>query len=86
MAKVKKAQTGAGIPKGFVKGEMTGKLYKKSESDKRKKAFADELNKASVFGKKDSAKSAPKKKMKTGGSVKKAAAGKKMAKCRFGCK
>jgi hypothetical protein len=65
--RIKKAQTGAGVPKGYVKGEMTGKLYKKSEMDKRKKDFASELNKASIFGKKDSIKPVPKKKMKDGG-------------------
>ena len=35
MAKIKKAQTGAGVPKGYVRGEMSeGRLYKKADQDK----------------------------------------------------
>ena len=84
--KIKKAQEGAGVPKGKVKGEMTGKLYdKKAFMDRRDSASAD-LQKA--IGPK---KVAPKKKMQSGGSLKpvpaeKEKSGAKMGKCKYGCK
>lgn len=73
---MKKAQTGKDVPKGYVRGEMTGKLIKKKDYDKHQSAMAAELDKASVFGKKTAPKKpAPKKKMKDGGSVEKAQIG-----------
>lgn len=59
MAKVKKAQTGAGVPKGMVKGEMTGKLYPKKQMDQWQKSTAKDMTAAK--------KASPKKKMKDGG-------------------
>jgi len=52
MATIKKAQ--AGIKKAaskMVPGEMTGKMYKKSEIDAIGKKQAAELDKVSMFGK-----------------------------------
>ena len=51
MATIKKAQTGAGVPKGMVRGEMTGKLIKKSVQDKRSNDMADALDKQAGKGK-----------------------------------
>jgi hypothetical protein len=51
MATIKKAQTGAGVPKGMVRGEMTGKLIKKSVQDKRNIDMADALDKQAGKGK-----------------------------------
>jgi len=51
MATIKKAQTGAGVPKGMVRGEMTGKLIKKSVQDKRDIDMADALDKQAGKGK-----------------------------------
>jgi len=74
--KIKKAQKGAGVPKGYVRGEMTGKLYKESEMRKREDAFAKELQKqkdyndsVSKASKKPKPAAAPKKKLKAGGKV-----------------
>jgi hypothetical protein len=51
MATIKKAQTGAGVPKGYVRGEMTGKLIKKSVQDKWETGMADALDKQAGKGK-----------------------------------
>lgn len=51
MAKVKKAQTGADVPKGYVRGEMTGKLIKKATQDKWEAGMADALDKQAGKGK-----------------------------------
>jgi len=87
MAKIKKAQNGTmplkkktadGLskmneptPKGYVRGEMTGRLMPISERRKREKEMAESLNEVR-FGKKNPApvKKAPAKKMKSGGSLK----------------
>ncbi len=65
MAKIKKAQTGAGVPKGYVRGEMSeGRLYKKADQDKWEAGMADALNKQAGKGKyapKPATKSASKK-------------------------
>jgi hypothetical protein len=91
---VKKAQAGKMVP-----SEMKpGKMIKKADRDKRADSMAKSLDKASVFGKK---KLAPKKKMKSGGTVSmqlgcydrqlgknytgKAKMGKSMGKCKYGC-
>lgn len=72
MAKVSKAQTGKGVPKGYVRGEMTGKLIPKKEHDAWEKKRAEAMNEAR-FGKKTmepAKKPAPVKKpksMKSGG-------------------
>jgi hypothetical protein len=73
MKTIKKAQMGKDVPKGYVRGEMTGKLIKKKDFDKQQDQMAAELDKASVFGKKkDSSKAKPpmKKKAETGTSIK----------------
>ena len=92
--KVKKAQAGKMVP-----SEMKpGKMIKKADRDARADSMAKSLDKASVFGKK---KLAPKKKMKSGGTVSmqlgsydrqlgknytgKAKMGKSMGKCKYGC-
>ena len=62
---MKKAQEGAGVPKGKVQGEMTGKLYDKKAFMARKDSASADLQKA--IGPKS--KPAPKKKMKSGGSL-----------------
>lgn len=49
--KIKKAQTGADVPKGYVRGEMTGKLIKKSAQDKWESGMADALDKQAGKGK-----------------------------------
>ena len=48
--KIKKAQTGADVPKGYVRGEMTGKLIKKSTQDKWEAGMADALDKQAGLG------------------------------------
>ena len=70
--KMKKAQEGAGVPKGKVQGEMTGKMYDKKAFMARKDSASADLQKA--IGPK---KVAPKKKMKSGGSLKPVAADQK---------
>lgn len=66
--KLKKAQTGAGVPKGMVRGEMSeGKLYKKADADKWGKGISDAMDKQAGLGK-YAPKKAPMKKAKTGGS------------------
>ena len=77
MAKMKKAQTGAGVPKGMVRGERSeGKLYKKADADKWGKGMSDAMDRQAGLGK-----YAPKK-----APVKKANSGVKMKKCKYGCK
>jgi len=50
--KLKKAQTGAGVPKGMVRGEMSeGKLYKKADADKWGKGMSDAMDKQAGLGK-----------------------------------
>ena len=69
---VKKAQRGKEVtPKGFVRGEMTGKLYKKEVMDKWDKGVSESLDKASKYAPKKAAKP----KLKAGGAVKKAKSG-----------
>ena len=73
MATVKKAQKGAVVKKSAPKskmmaGEMTGKMYKKSEIDEIGRKQAAELDKSGVFGKAAMAKKNAKK-MKNGGSL-----------------
>jgi hypothetical protein len=63
MATMKKAQRGAGVPKGYVRGEMSGKLMKESKLNKRTDEIAKDLEK----GRKAMAKKAAPKKMKSGG-------------------
>lgn len=76
MARMKKAQVGADVPKGYVRGEMTGKLIKKDVQDKWEAGMADALDKQAGKGKyapKPAAK--PKAKAKDGGKwMQKAAA------------
>jgi len=48
---MKKYQKGGDVPKGMVKGEMTGKLYPKAEMDKREDMMADMLNRQAGLGK-----------------------------------
>ena len=49
---IKKAQTGAGVPKGYVRGEMSeGKLYKKADADKWGAGMADALDRQAGLGK-----------------------------------
>ncbi len=73
--KMKKAQTGAGVPKGYVRGEMSeGKLYKKAEADKWGKGMSDAMDKQAGLGKYApkkpvaNKKAVPAKKAKEGGS------------------
>jgi hypothetical protein len=47
--KATKAQNGKDVPKGYVRGEMTNKLYKKEVMDKWEKGMGDALNKASKY-------------------------------------
>lgn len=50
--KLKKAQTGAGVPKGYVRGERSeGKLYKKADADKWGKGMSDAMDKQAGLGK-----------------------------------
>jgi hypothetical protein len=61
---VKKAQSGKEVtPKGYVRGEMTGKLYKKEVMDKWNKGVSESLDKASKYAPKKAAKT----KMQNGG-------------------
>jgi flagellar basal body rod protein FlgB len=116
MAKIKKAQRGAGVPKGYVRGEMTGRLIPEKKFKANEVAFAKELQKqkdyrdsvdrasktpakkyeTSPFYKaavekkkreesyknfqKEYQKPAPKKKLKAGGKLSTAKAGKEMIK------
>lgn len=71
---VKKAQNGKDVPKGYVRGEMTGKLYKKEIMDKWDKGVTNALDKAAGTGKYAPKKNtlsntAAKKKMKSGGKM-----------------
>lgn len=87
MAKVKKAvkaENGKEVtPKGYVRGEMTNRLYKKEAMDKHQSDMADALDRQAGLGKyapkkndaiknKPLKEAAPKKKMKTGGMLKRA--------------
>lgn len=50
--KTKKAQLGAGVPKGMVRGERSeGKLYKKADADKWGKGMSDAMDKQAGLGK-----------------------------------
>jgi hypothetical protein len=64
---VKKAQSGIekskATPKGYVRGEMTNKLYKKEDMDKWNKGVSESLDKASKYAPKKAAKT----KMQNGG-------------------
>lgn len=88
MAKIKKAQRGAGVPKGYVRGEMTGRLIPEKEFKKHEAEFAKSLQKQKDYidsvrkaaSKKPAAKPAPKKKLKAGGKLSTAKAGKEMIK------
>ena len=53
MATVKKMkyQTGGDVPKGMVRGEMTGRLYPKAAMDKHEAAMADALDRQAGKGK-----------------------------------
>ena len=70
--KMKKAQTGAGVPKGMVRGEMSeGKLYKKADADKWGKGMSDAMDRQAGLGKyapKKAVAKAPVKKAKSGAS------------------
>lgn len=73
--KMKKAQTGADVPKGYVRGEMSeGKLYKKADADKWGKGMSDAMDKQAGLGKYApkkpvaNKKAVPVKKAKEGGS------------------
>jgi len=78
MAKIKKpakAQTGKDVPKGYVRGEMTGKLISKKKADDWNKSVTESMNEQYFsrpenlkYGK-SKTKPAPKKKMKEGGSL-----------------
>ncbi len=78
MATIKKAQKGTAVKKAAPKmmaGEMTGKMYKKSELDEIGRKQAAELDKVSVFGKEAMKKKAAGK-AKYGKTIKKAKDGK----------
>ena len=52
MANIKKAQTGAGVPKGMVRGERSeGTLYKKADADKWGKGMSDAMDRQAGLGK-----------------------------------
>jgi len=53
MATVKKMkyQTGGDVPKGMVRGEMTGRLYTKAAMDKQQSGMADALDRQAGLGK-----------------------------------
>ncbi len=82
--KVAKAQDGKDVPKGYVRGEMTNRLYKKEDMAKHQSDMADALDRQAGLGKyapkKNPAiknnplkeKAVPKKKMKEGGMLKRA--------------
>ena len=86
MARIKKAQKGAGVPKGYVRGEMTGRLIPEKEYRQRENEMAKSLQSMRDQWKKDTtkpkakpaAKPAPKKKLKAGGKLTKAKGGKEM--------
>jgi hypothetical protein len=71
---VKKAQRGIekskATPKGYVRGEMTNKLYKKEVMDKWEKGMGDALDKAAGTGKYYAPKKVAKTKMQNGGTKK----------------
>ena len=71
---VKKAQSGIekskATPKGYVRGEMTNKLYKKEVMDKWEKGMGDALDKAAGTGKYYAPKKVAKTKMQNGGTKK----------------
>jgi hypothetical protein len=60
-------QGGTAVPKGMVKGEMTGKLYSKSDMDSWQTKQAAALTKQAAAYKKPSPSPIPSKKM--GGSI-----------------
>jgi hypothetical protein len=71
MANIKKAQTGAGVPKGMVRGERSeGTLYKKADADKWGKGMSDAMDRQAGVGK-YAPKKAPVKKAKSGSKMKK---------------
>jgi hypothetical protein len=81
--KVAKAQYGKDVPKGYVRGEMTNRLYKKEDMAKHEAGMADALDRQAGLGKYAPKKNpaiknnplkeaAPKKKMKSGGMLKRA--------------
>ena len=49
--KVAKAQSGKDVPKGYVRGEMTNRLYKKEDMDKHQSDMADALDRQAGLGK-----------------------------------
>jgi hypothetical protein len=79
MATIKKAQKGTEVKKKtapkMMAGEMTGKMYKKSELDEIGRKQAAELDKVSVFGREAMKKKAAGK-AKNGKTIKKAKDGK----------
>ncbi len=69
--KIQKAQAGADVPKGMVRGERSeGKLYKKEEADKWGKGMSDAMDRQAGVGKYAPKKAATKTVVKV--SVKKA--------------
>ena len=74
MATIKKAQKGKVVNKTapkMVAGEMTGKMYKKSEIDEIGRKQAAELDKVSVFGREAMKKKAAVKKAQDGDTLRK---------------
>lgn len=71
MAKIKKAQRGDKVPKGYVRGEMTDRLYTEKEYRKHQDEFAKSLQQMKEQYKKDTSSKKPvvKKKMKDGGKA-----------------
>ena len=76
MARIAKAQKGKDVPKGYVRGEMTGRLIPEKEYNKRQSDMAKSLQEMKDQYKKDTTKAkpapkkaavAPKKSMKNGG-------------------
>ena len=72
MAKISKAQKGAGVPKGYVKGEMTGRLIPEKEFYARRDSASKSLQQAVGPKSKPAPKPVVKKKM--GGKLAKQAA------------
>lgn len=81
--KMSKAQNGKEVtPKGYVRGEMTNRLYKKEDMDKHEAGMADALDRQAGLGKYASKKNdainnkplkeAKPKAMKSGGMLKRA--------------
>ena len=72
MTKIKKAQTGAGVPKGMVRGERSeGTLYKKADADKWGRGMSDAMDRQAGLGKyapkkNDAINNKPKKKAQLG--------------------